>query len=260
MKKLTTFIESIHNINISKSNSSVLSLFLLSFFAGLYIAFGATFFTFVTAFEGTQSVVKVFGGLVFCVGLILVVLGKAELFTGNNLMIISLMSKKITLKDMLKNWSIVLFGNLIGSLFLVCLMVLSGLLFENNNLLGTRSLEIASYKVELTNLECFIRGVLCNILVCLAVWGAIISDSAQGKILSIIFPITTFVALGFEHSVANMYFLPAGYAIQEALGNSVISLVDVLRNLSFVTLGNIVGGGVFVALLYFYSFKDQFRK
>lgn len=252
---------------ISKSLTDPLRVFVLAVLAGAFIAFGAAFYTVVTYHSGgiNPGVLRLMGGLVFSLGLILVIVAGAELFTGNNLLVMAYVDKKITLKQLVKNWSIVFFGNLVGALGLAVLMYLSGLWFGD---VGEKVLLIANAKVNLSVTEAISRGILCNILVCLAVWLCFAGHTVTDKILAIVFPISAFVALGFEHSVANMYFIPAGLLAKyqpELLASMAETNPNItfdhltlygflVKNLLPVTFGNIIGGSVFVGLVYWFVY------
>lgn len=260
----------VETVGVGKAKLNFLAKFTLSMLAGVFIAFGAVLFTLVVhdsklSFGLTQLI----GGLSFCLGLILVVVAGAELFTGNNLLVMAYVSKKITLRQILGNWVIVYLGNFIGALSMVLWIYLTRQWMMNNAMVGAKALLIANAKVGLPFLVAFSRGVLCNALVCLAVWLCIGGRSVTDKILSIIFPITAFVALGFEHSVANMYFIPIGILLKNnpqvleaaaAMAGKAgyFSHLTVnallIKNLLPVTLGNIVGGGFFVGLVYWFVY------
>ncbi len=255
--------EKMEEIGEAKAIMPLQNIFILAILAGAYIGFGAFLATMVshdTAAHLGVGVAKFLSGSVFSVGLMLVVIGGAELFTGNNLMIIPCMSKKVTPFHLAKNWIVVYIGNFMGSLLFVLLVYFSGLWKINSNLVGAAALNIANLKVNLPIGEAFARGVLCNWLVCLAVWIAISAQNTIGKIFGVYFPIMAFVASGYEHSIANMYFIPIGILLK---GKSQVVtaplLIDVsnltwahflVDNLVPVTLGNIVGGAIFVGLLY----------
>lgn len=260
----------VEKAGIAKGNRDFFSTLTLAMMAGVFIALGAAFFTFVIH-DSSLSVgmTKLIGGLVFSLGLILVIITGAELFTGNNLIVMALVSRKITLGQLLNNWGIVFTGNFIGSVVVVFLIFLTGMWTAGNASVGVTALTIANAKVNLTFWQALSRGILCNILVCLAVYLCFSGRSVTDKILAILFPITAFVALGFEHSVANMYFIPAGLllknspevlaAAQDALGQmpdlSNLTLYGFLvDNLLPVTLGNIIGGTLFVGLAHWFLF------
>lgn len=238
--------------------------FLLALLAGFYIAFGAQLSTVVTqdsaAFVG-MGLSRLLGGAVFSVGLMLVVICGAELFTGNSLLVSSALDGEISWGKLAENWGLVLLGNLVGSLFMAWLLFESRL--WQNGTVAKQALTIASAKCQLPFWEAFVRGVLCNWLVCLAVFMAAASRDVTGKLLSCLVPIMTFVASGFEHSVANMYFIPAGLLLKTQLGIQEPGLnweAFLAGNLLPVTLGNIVGGVVFVAGVYWYVHLPQSRR
>jgi len=247
---------------VKKTNESVLRLSVLGILAGVYIGFGAQLATMVThdlaGFLGV-GMAKFMSGAVFSVGLMLVVIAGAELFTGNNLIFLSLLDRQVGTVKLLRNWGIVYFANLAGSLLLVALMYWSGLWKTNNAAVGIAALKIADAKVNLSFLEAFARGILCNWLVCLAVWMAVSARDVVGKIFAVFFPIMAFVASGFEHSIANMYFIPMGLALKwdvitaAGLTDTFTNLTVggmIVRNLIPVTIGNILGGAFFVSTLY----------
>lgn len=234
-------------VGVAKARLPALGTLVLGILAGAFIAFGAMFFTLVTTGNDLGfGINRLIGGVAFSLGLILVVVGGAELFTGNNLIVMAWADRKITLRQLLRNWGLVFVGNLAGAFGAVVLIYLSGVLQLGDGAFAASASAIATAKVALPVTEAFFRGILCNILVCLAVWLCFAARTVSGKILAIIFPIAAFVALGFEHSVANMYFIPLGWLL-EADG---VTLASFLGNLIPVTLGNIVGGSVFVALVY----------
>lgn len=260
----------VEKAGITKGNLDFLSTFALAVLAGAFIAFGAVLYTYVIHDSPLSAgLTKLLGGLVFCLGLILVIVAGAELFTGNNLLVMAYVSRKITLEQLLRNWGIVFIGNLVGSLAIVLLILLSGQWTAGGSAVGVKALMIANGKVNLTFWQALSRGALCNMLVCLAVWLCFSGRSVADKILAILFPITAFVALGLEHSVANMYFIPAGLlvkqspqvlaAAQAALGGapnlSGLTIPGFLvHNLLPVTLGNIIGGSFFVGAMYWFVY------
>jgi len=193
---------------------------------------------------------RLLGGVAFSLGLILVVVGGAELFTGNNLIVMAWADKKVTTGGLLRNWGIVFLGNVVGSIGMAVLVTLSGTLDIGGGAVAETAIAIAEAKVSIPPLAAFVRGILCNALVCLAVWLCFAAHSVSGKILAIVFPISAFVALGFEHSIANAYLIPVGY-----LAGANVTLAGVLGNLVPVTAGNIVGGSVFVALVYWVIYR-----
>ena len=260
----------VEKAGIVKGNLDFLSMFTLSIVAGAFIAFGAILYTYVIHDSSLSlGLTKLLGGLVFCLGLILVIVAGAELFTGNNLIVMAYVSRKISLQRLLRNWTIVFCGNLAGSLAMVFLVSQSGQWTEAGASVGVKALMIANGKVNLTFVQALSRGILCNVLVCLAVWLCFSGRSVTDKVLAIIFPITAFVALGFEHSVANMYFVPAGLVLKQnpqvlsAAGKMLgqvpgLSRLTIpgflIRNLLPVTLGNIIGGGFLVGIIYWFVY------
>ena len=257
----------IEKAGISKSTNDPIRILALAILAGAFIALGAVFFTAVTYDSSgiAAGLMRLLGGLVFCLGLILVVVAGAELFTGNNLIVMAYVDGKVSFGQLMKNWLIVYMGNFIGALGVLVLIYLSNHWSIDSGAVGAKAILIANAKVNLSWLEAFSRGVLCNILVCLAVWLCFAGRSVVDKVVAIIFPITAFVAMGFEHSVANMYFIPAGLvAMQQAdlvaMAGSSIDLTNMtlsgflITNLLPVTLGNILGGSVFVALFYWFIY------
>jgi len=249
---------------------------MLSILAGSFIALGAEFCTLVI-FDSSLSMglTKLLGGIAFSLGLILVVVAGAELFTGNNLVIMGFASGVITYKQLLKNWSVSYLGNFLGSLVVVFLMFFTNLWKMKDYMLGAKAVLIAADKVNLTFLEAFSRGILCNALVCLAIWLCFSARTVVGKIAAIIFPITAFVASGFEHSIANMYFIPIGILLKqnESVANAILKIapdaalerlnvIGFLGNLLPVTIGNIIGGAVMVGLVYWLiiALPERFKK
>ncbi len=237
----------------------------LSILAGAYIGFAGHLSTVVSqdsrVFIG-GGLTSIISGVVFSVGLILVVLGGAELFTGNSLLTLPCLRGTVKVGALLRNWGIVYFGNLIGSLIIVGLVFLSGLYMSNGGALGVREVQIANDKVNLGFVEALARGVLCNWLVCLAIWLATSADDAAGKILGIVPPIAAFVASGFEHSIANMFLIPMGIVASSVPGlaagitfsTSNLGWAGFVGNLIPVTIGNLIGGGIFVAGAYWYVY------
>jgi formate/nitrite transporter len=250
-----------------KAVTALPSLALLAVLAGAYIAMGAVLFTIVTndlSLYIGDGLSRLVGGASFSLGLILVVLGGAELFTGNNLLVAGLLDKKVSGRQVLNNWFWVYLFNFAGALLIVVLFYYSGLWKANESAVAARAVHIAYAKVNLTWSEAFFRGVLCNWLVCLAVWLSLAGKDAFSKILGIMIPITAFVAAGFEHSIANMYFIPMGLllsgheAVQALVAPAAVQGLSwsgfFLKNLIPVTAGNIIGGVVFVAAAYWTAY------
>jgi len=257
---------------VAKAEGSISKLFVLAMMAGAFIALGAQASLMasfnLTSDPATFGVGKVVMGAVFPVGLMMVVLCGAELFTGNCLMIIGTLDHKIRLGGMLRNWAIVYLGNLAGSLIIVLCIAYSGLWDAGAGLLGAVTVKTAAGKCSLSFGRAVVLGVFCNFLVCLAVWMAAGSQETIGKIFAIWFCIGLFIISGFEHSVANMYFIPAGMI---AAGNETyVSLLGLdtdsltmygffIRNLLPVTIGNIIGGSFFVGLTYWGCYREKPR-
>ncbi|MEQ8824890.1 MAG: formate/nitrite transporter family protein [Filomicrobium sp.] len=247
----------VENVGVKKASMPLVPMLTLGVLAGAFIAFGGMLYTLVvTGSELGFGPTRLLGGLAFSVGLVLVIIGGAELFTGNNLIVMAWADGKVSLGALLRNWVIVYLGNLVGALGAVVLMQASGVLSLGGGAVAETVRTIADGKVALGVDEAFVRGVLCNMLVCLAVWMCFAAHTVSGKVLAIVFPVTAFVALGFEHSIANMYLIPIG-ALQ---AGSSIGLADILANLLPVTLGNIVGGSVLVALVYWLIYLRRWEK
>lgn len=237
----------IESAGVAKAALPAAQMFVLAMLAGAFIGFGAAAYTMVmTGADTGFGPARFLGGVVFSLGLILVIVGGAELFTGNALMVMAAVDRRITVAQLLRNWGIVYFGNLIGAAGLAVVIALTGLL---DGPMGVTAAKIATGKAALPPVELFIRGALCNALVCLAVWLSFAARDATGKIFAVIWPISVFVLLGLEHSVANFYFFPQGLAAGAAFDAS-----GVLQNLILVTLGNIVGGAGGVALSYRFAY------
>ena len=236
---------------VKKAGLPVWKMLLLGILAGAYIGFGAYVFILATAAGGDafQSMsAKLVGAALFPVGLMMVILCGAELFTGNNLLTLALMDKKITAGKMLTNWVVVYIGNLIGSVVLAFLLVKSGLLADAA---AERAMAVAVSKTSMPFMAAVIRGILCNILVVLACWLQAGAKDLIGKIFGIWFPIMLFVFAGFEHSVANMTYIPMGMF----LGADVTAGAFLLGNLLPVTIGNLIGGAVVIPFAYYYAYK-----
>lgn len=202
----------IENAAVVKSTGEPLRVFALAILAGAFISFAALLYTIVTydAAGISSGLMRLVGGISFCLGLVLVIVAGAELFTGNNLIVMAYVDRKVSFKQVLQNWIIVFFGNFVGALGIMVLIYFSGHWLIDGAAVGAKAVAIANAKVNLTWMEAFTRGILCNILVCMAVWLCFAGRTVVDKVAAIFFPITAFVALGFEHCVANMYFIPAG--------------------------------------------------
>jgi len=241
-------------IGVVKASMPALQTLVLAVLAGAFIAFGAMLFTVVmSGAESGSGATRWLGGIAFSLGLVLVVVAGAELFTGNNLIVMAWADRRIGHLALLRNWGLVYLGNLIGAVATALIYFMSGALELGDGALRETAIAIAVNKSQVPLVEAFFRGVLCNVLVCLAVWLCCAARSVSDKILAIIFPISAFVALGFEHSVANMYFLPLGWLAAGGLMAPVagLSVASFAANLVVVTLGNILGGSGLVALVYY---------
>lgn len=233
--------------------------------AGAFIALGGFAASMASHSIDNAGLAKFVAGAIFPVGLILIIICGGELFTGNTLLILAQVEGKITLKQMLKNWGIVYIGNFIGAFIIALLIYNTGLLSTNADKLGGYAIKVASYKGGLSFIKAFTSGILCNLLVCLAVWGSYSAKDVASKVLIIWFPVMAFIVSGFEHSVANMYYFSIGIFaklnhnfIETSHVLDKVAYVDIyhaIQNLIPVTLGNIVGGAVFVGLAYWAGYK-----
>ena len=237
----------VEQVGVKKATLPAVQTLALGVLAGAFIAFGAMYFTLVmTGSELGFGPSRLLGGFAFSLGLILVVVGGAELFTGNNLIVMAWAERKVTSLQLARNWSLVYLANLVGSLGSALMVFWSGALTLGDGAVAETAVRIGEAKVALGFGQAFFSGILCNVLVCLAVWLCFAAHDVAGKVLAIIFPISAFVALGFEHSIANMYLIPIAWLA----GAETVTIGSFLANLVPVTLGNIVGGGLFVALVY----------
>ena len=257
--------EAVEKVGVKKATLPFLSSFMLAIVAGGGVGFGALYYT-IVASDPTFSfaTVRVVGGLVFTLGLALVLVGGAELFTGNNLIVMAWASGKVSTRTMLHNWTIVWFGNLVGALGLVVLVFFSHHLDMNDGRIGESVLNTSVGKIRPELVTLFFKGILCNVLVCAAVWLAYAGRSVTDKIVAVILPISAFIAAGFEHCVANMYFLPLAWLLVQTghapanFDASLITWSGIIHNLVPVTLGNIVGGGGFVGAAYWAIYRVTF--
>lgn len=241
------------NNGVKKAGLPIGKMIVLGMLAGAYIGFGACVFVQATALGGDAfqtMAAKLIGASLFPVGLMMVVLCGAELFTGNNLLTLALMDGKITWGKMLRNWVVVYIANLAGAVILAFLLAKSGLFADAA---GERAMAIASAKTSIPFMPALIRGIFCNILVVLACWFQAGAKNMIGKIFAIWFPIMLFVFAGFEHSVANMTYIPLGIF----LGADVTWGAFFIGNLLPVTIGNMIGGAVIIPFAYFYAYKKQ---
>ena len=257
-------------VGVKKAGLDLLTMFALAILAGAFIGVGAIFATTVLAGTSTlpYGVARLLGGLVFTTGLILVVVGGAELFTGNNLIIMAFASRKVSLAGLLRNWAIVYVGNFVGSIVTAYIMFLSKQYSFGSGAIGLTALNIGESKTNLGFIQAVALGIMCNALVCMAVWLCFSARSTTDKILSIIPPIAAFVAAGFEHSVANMYFIPVALFVKDMGDPKFFEVIKktaadfphltwgnfFIANLLPVTIGNIIGGAVMVGLVYWFAY------
>ncbi len=242
----------VERLGVAKARADALTFFVLAMLAGAFISMGALFFIVVVTDSALGfGVTRLLGGLSFSLGLILVVVAGAELFTGNNLIAMAWASRLVGTREVLRSWVLAYVGNVVGSLGTVLLVVWSNVASLGGGAVGRTAIGIAHAKAELSVTEAFTRGILCNALVCLAVWLAIGARSVTDKILAIVFPITAFVAIGFEHSIANWFLLPYGWALGSP---GEIPIDGALRNLAASTAGNLVGGTLLVAGVYWVAY------
>ncbi|MDA0243547.1 MAG: formate transporter FocA [Chloroflexi bacterium] len=257
-------------VGVAKANLGAYRMFALAVLAGAFISMGAIFATTVSAGSGAlpYGVARLLAGLVFSLGLILVIVGGAELFTGNNLIVMALVEGKVTMRQLLRNWAIVYVGNFVGSIGTAVMLYLSDQYTFGGGSIGLTALNTANHKASLDFVPALMLGILCNALVCMAVWLCMSARTTTDKILSIVPPITAFVAAGFEHSIANMYFIPVGLFIKNgadeafwgAIGKTAADFPDLtwgnffVANLIPVTIGNIIGGVVMVGLIYWFIY------
>lgn len=264
--------DKVKTLGVSKANMPLLPLLVLSMMAGAFISFGAMYYTVaMTHPSDAYGAAKLLGGLAFSLGFILVAIVGGELFTGNNLIVMAWAKRRVSLTRLLKNWSLVYFGNALGALMTVYLVFASGFLDGGHHAVGATALKVGLAKVDLTTSEAFVRGVFCNALVCLASWMVYASRTVVDKVFAIIFPISAFVAMGFEHCIANTFMIPV--AIVAALNPEIVAVsgisAEAMQNLTIsgfmanlipVTLGNMFGGSVMVGMslymIYLYGNDD----
>ncbi|HRH68143.1 MAG TPA: formate/nitrite transporter family protein [Flavobacteriales bacterium] len=254
--------ERVERVGVVKARLPFMKLFMLGILAGAFIGLGAMFYTLVVSDVSLGFATgRVLGGVAFSLGLILVSVAGAELFTGNNLLAMAWADGRIATTEVLRNWAVVCTANFIGGAGLAVLVHLSGHAQMNDGAIAAQYARIAAVKCTLPFWQAFLSGVLCNVLVCLAVWMSFAGRSVVDKAVAIVFPITAFVAAGFEHSVANMYFIPMGVLLAHddpsLKSEAGIHLMGLLHNLLPVILGNLVGGSGFVALVYHLIYRKR---
>ena len=258
----------------TKTKGGFVRYAVLGLLAGVFIAFGAQASNMAAfnllASTDTYGLGRILSGVIFAAGLMMVVISGCELFTGNLLMVSGVIRKRVRLRSMLLNWGVVYVFNFIGAIFIAWMINRSGLLHNGADLLGGVTVKIAAGKTGLDFFSAFILGVMCNWLVCMAIWLSLAADTMAGKLLGIFFPIWLFVTSGFEHSIANMYFIPSGIMAKAnqafidaaiSAGSSPDAIGELtwknlfVANLVPVTLGNIIGGGVFVSMAFLLAFR-----
>ncbi len=261
------------DLGVKKANLNALNMFFLAVLAGAFIGIGAIFATTVAAASSTlpYGVARLLTGLAFTVGLILVVVGGAELFTGNTLITMAFASGKVTILQLLRNWVIVYIGNLVGGILTAYIVFLGKQYAFGGGSIGAAALSIGNSKTGLGFIQAIALGIMCNALVCMAVWMCYSARSVTDKILAIIPPIACFVAAGFEHSIANMYFIPVSLFIKYMGDASFFTAISktaadfpnltwgnfFIKNLLPVTIGNIIGGGIMVGLMYWFVYSRK---
>jgi formate transporter len=242
----------IETVGVAKAQLATLPTLMLGLLAGAFIAFGGMLYTLaMTGVDGTVGPARLLGGVAFSLGLVLVVVAGAELFTGNNLEVMAWASGRVSTRQLLRNWVLVYAANLVGAIGAALLVHWSGILDGGDGAMARVAVGIARAKLAIEPSQAFFRGVLCNALVCLAIWLCYAAHDVASKVLAIVPPIAAFVALGFEHSVANMYLIP----VAMLTGASDVTLTGLIGNLLPVTAGNIVGGAGFVALVYWCIYR-----
>jgi len=260
------------DLGVKKAHTDTATLFALAILAGAFVALGGLFATVtMSGAEGMlpYGVIRLLGGLVFSLGLVLVIVGGAQLFTGDALMVMAWASGRLKSGDMMRVWTTVWVGNFVGALGTALLVFLSGQYTFGHGAVGAQALYFATAKASLPMGQAFFLGIMCNVLVCLAVWLALGARSVTDKIVAVVLPVTAFVAAGFEHCVANMYFIPLGLLIQWGapdafwadLGRAApaIPVAQFLLNLAAVTLGNWIGGALLVGAVYWFIYRRPSR-
>ncbi len=251
--------EKVENIGVVKARLPLMPMIMLGILAGVFIGLGAMYAVLVVSDASLGfGLSRILGGLVFSMGLIMVVIAGAELFTGNNLLVMAWADGKISMGEVLRNWAIVCLANFVGAAGLAVLVYLSGHYKMNAGGVAEAYTKIAAAKCNLSFQQAFFSGMLCNVLVCLAVWMSQAGRSVSDKMLVIIFPVSAFVAAGFEHSIANMYLIPMGLLMKweygATAGTEMITWMGFFKNIGPVILGNLAGGSGFVALFYYFIY------
>ncbi len=258
--------ERVENVGVVKARLPLSQMFMLGMLAGGFIALGAIYFVLVVS-DATLgfAVSRVLGGVCFSLGLLLVVVAGAELFTGNNLLVMAWADGKLSTREVLRNWAIVCAANFAGAVTVAALVFMSGHTEMNGGAIGKTYLNIALVKSTMPFWTAFFRGVMCNLLVCMAVWMAFAGRSVIDKFIAIVFPISAFVAAGFEHSIANMFIIPLAMMLKASgpplpAAYDAINAMGLIGNLVPVIAGNIIGGSVLVALVYHLIYRRPATK
>jgi formate transporter len=246
----------VEEVGVAKARLPLRALFMLGMLAGAFIGVGSLYYVIIVSDPALpHALQRLLGGVVFSLGLLLVVVAGAELFTGNNLIAMAWAEGRITSRELAFNWLVVCCANFAGAVLLASIVFLSG----HAQAYAATYLKIAAAKTSLPWVQAFFSGVMCNVLVCMAVWMTFAGRSVVDKAVAIVAPISAFVAAGFEHSVANMYFIPLGMMLQAAAAQPV-ELAGLARNLVPVIAGNLVGGSVLVALVYYMIYRWPLRR
>ncbi len=260
MKSPAQIAATYENAGTAKTKLSFGNAFLLGILAGAFLALGGLGSQIASLNAATPSAGRLVSSIVFPIGLFMVLVGGAELFTGNCLIIIPVLSKKATVTGMLRNWAIVYLGNMLGGLIVAMLAVFSNTYGFDDGTLATSVVHTAVVKSNIPFTDGLLKGILCNVLVCMAVWCSFAADELAGKILALWLPVMLFIIGGFEHCVANMYFIPAGLLASSVYGIPAEGLSIFgyfITNLIPVTIGNIIGGAVFVGATYYAVYLQQ---
>lgn len=245
----------VERVALTKAATDPIAAFFLAILAGIFVALGASFMLVVKSDSALPfAATQLLGGFAFTLGLFLVVAAGAELFTGNCLMVAAALSKKLGWSELVRSWAIVYLGNLVGSVLFAVIFVLSGFAGSNGGALGEAAIAVATAKTTLSPVAIFFRGIVCNILVCLAVWIGNSADTVSDKFFAALLPVMAFMGIGGEHCVANMFFLPLALMLQVEGVPGAVTLAGVGGNIGIATLGNIVGGSLVIAFMYWFVY------
>jgi formate/nitrite transporter len=257
--------ENVEKLGVKKARSPLSASLLQGFLAGMYIGFGGLFFCIILADASLGfATQRLLGGIVFALGLGLVAIAGAELFTGNCLLVMACFQRQIKAWEVAKNWAIIWFANLLGALTLVFLVFMSHHYAMNNGEVGNAVIKLAVSKLTPDAVTIFFKAILCNILVCLGMWMSYAGKSVADKMAGLLLPVAAFIAAGFEHCIANMYLLPLAYVLVQhghvpaGVDVSVVTIPAIIHNLIPATLGNIVGGAGFVGFVYWAIYRKAY--